>query len=1559
MTFDEISAYVRSVSEAFQELVNAPIQEKPAILQRKKHLLLTDIADRIAIALIENHRKSDDPDERRLTDYLEAHRHLLRRCRESGTAVIWVELEAIREAHERLSNDGTSKAILYALMAFYKAPFSQKRWILEQEQHYLLTDTADRLLTNMIEEAEQSNDAEPLKAVAQLNTVRDLLRQARKIGIAAAWEELEAWKNVLAQIEPEASYFEVREAILQLALASPQQAREILESKQHLLLVNGSVQLIDLLAQEAQQKDQPELANRLLNTGKLIRQIQESGIAIVLEALAALDNPALTGITPADLAAVSAALRDFIFADGREEMRQVVERHQDVLLNDIAEYLLKLHIKGVKQQNKDETGENLQQRLEHSLLFLRVIRQSGLGAVMALIDAAAHSDEISSEETFSENRSTMTTAKDTLSIIQQWASIRNYREQRRFLETHPELLDGGLEAHLQIMFERERVQEEALHEEQKWISSMDAEILQLIRERIVLLRDIRSRGGTIQAIRDGYVNAFTGFALDLPDWLEQVEDQYQLLIIRDEPADVSSPTAQMIVDLLRPALGRARHDVSLASEILAELYMRLGRFLSGLDSIRANEAVEEAIPYLEAALTVYTSERYLNHWADIQFCLAGVYFDRISNDRQDNLELARLACENALLFFTSETHPSTWAKLQENLGLIYQERASGNAHENLDSSINHSNAALTVFVRATYPLEWAHIQVVLGNTYHKRSDKQLWSVKKGNQQLAIAYIKAALEVFTREEFPIQWAGALHNLNTLLHETVQNNQFVDNHLQQIIFSDKEILEVFTQDLFPRRWAMVHNSLGTLYADLATDDASDNNLKQAIQHLEATLQIYTRETFPLDFQHTHLNIAQLAHWKMANSALEKGDKQAAYNAYALAHHHYALARDVQAELGWLTANSQTRAILQGSVNEMYLRDAWCLLQIGDLCGAIVALEVGRAQALAEYQAIADAQLEKVCTLHREHFIAARQSLQSTLTGEDRLAIRTARDTFLKARQDIRECCHKTFLPDEPTYQEIANAAAPDQALIYLAAMDRGGVALVVPPAQPQTDEDKREPFAISLPHLTYKTSIEWLEKVNNKKGKLGGFRFDLEFNGVKLISHWLYQAESEEERAKWLSVPFQDLPHTLPSSMPTLRRAVERMLRSWQAEADRLSSDVRQQQKVQDIRRQLITPLRQAALLATNLTSDLGWFVLEVELEQVLQDISETFARELREKLDQHGLHSTEQRIALIPCGRLGTLPIHAATVRNDPATGEEIPFLDTCELSYQASARSLATARSRLDDLPANGPVLAVGDPKTTGAARLPYAGIEARKIAALARRRGHKESLSFIGEEATIENVEDTLLLFRQHYPGAWLHIASHGHADSTDPTNCYMLLSNKQKLTLTDLQHKHLLEGWRGFNASGCVTGLGDIITAPDELSSFAAGILQAGAPCTLATLWSVNDHANYLLMLRYMQEMLQLPSPSPAHALREAVRWLRHATHRDIQRLGEPGLRDVHSTYPQENMPRAVLRGITIQDSDDSSPKEASASQEPVQPYQNATQVTFPYSHPVYWASAILYGA
>src|SRR5438270_495051 len=83
------------------------------------------------------------------------------------------------------------------------------------------------------------------------------------------------------------------------------------------------------------------------------------------------------------------------------------------------------------------------------------------------------------------------------------------------------------------------------------------------------------------------------------------------------------------------------------------------------------------------------------------------------------------------------------------------------------------------------------------------------------------------------------------------------------------------------------------------------------------------------------------------------------------------------------------------------------------------------------------------------------------------------------------------------------------------------------------------------------------------------------------------------------------------------------------------------------------------------------------------------------------------------------------------------------------------------------------------------------------------------------------------------------------------------------------------------GPRASGFITAVGDLELAPDELSSFAAGVLQAGAPCAVATLWTVRDIPTFLLMVRFMREMFQKHSPTPARALREASQWLRTATY------------------------------------------------------------------------------
>src|SRR5207237_787518 len=117
----------------------------------------------------------------------------------------------------------------------------------------------------------------------------------------------------------------------------------------------------------------------------------------------------------------------------------------------------------------------------------------------------------------------------------------------------------------------------------------------------------------------------------------------------------------------------------------------------------------------------------------------------------------------------------------------------------------------------------------------------------------------------------------------------------------------------------------------------------------------------------------------------------------------------------------------------------------------------------------------------------------------------------------------------------------------------------------------------------------------------------------------------------------------------------------------------------------------------------------------------QDLSETFVADLRRELDHLGLGDPNQPIDLIPCGQLGMLPIHAAWVRSDPSTGERIPFLETCELTYQASARSLFGARRALVSLPKQGPVVAIGNPRPTKEAELHWAEAEAQAIVALAK----------------------------------------------------------------------------------------------------------------------------------------------------------------------------------------------------------------------------------------------
>src|SRR5438128_2282087 len=230
------------------------------------------------------------------------------------------------------------------------------------------------------------------------------------------------------------------------------------------------------------------------------------------------------------------------------------------------------------------------------------------------------------------------------------------------------------------------------------------------------------------------------------------------------------------------------------------------------------------------------------------------------------------------------------------------------------------------------------------------------------------------------------------------------------------------------------------------------------------------------------------------------------------------------------------------------------------------------------------------------------------------------------------------------------------------------------------------------------------------------------------------------------------------------MSTVKAAMKEMIAAWHVNTASFAHKSKLQQKTAEkfLHERLSMPLGEA-LKHNILTDELNWYLHQTELNQLLMDMQVTFALELRDQLTQHNLGDPDQPIALIPCGKLGILPVHAAWVGNEPSSGNGIPFFETCELSFQPAARVYAMARKTYQSLPQQGPFIAVGDPQPTKSVKLEWTETEAKVVASLAQIAGRAGSKSIVGQSATRQNVLKILEGTRREYTGAWLHMASHG----------------------------------------------------------------------------------------------------------------------------------------------------------------------------------------------------
>jgi CHAT domain-containing protein len=242
------------------------------------------------------------------------------------------------------------------------------------------------------------------------------------------------------------------------------------------------------------------------------------------------------------------------------------------------------------------------------------------------------------------------------------------------------------------------------------------------------------------------------------------------------------------------------------------------------------------------------------------------------------------------------------------------------------------------------------------------------------------------------------------------------------------------------------------------------------------------------------------------------------------------------------------------------------------------------------------------------------------------------------------------------------------------------------------------------------------------------------------------------------------------------------------------------------------------------------------------------------------------------VALVPTGRLGLLPLHAAAYRDAGRPGGWTYALDRIVVTYTPNARSLSLARRLARRAGRGTSVLAVSDPlpAPAGLPPLPMADVETARVVRQFPGRGTR----LPGRSATPVAVRDAMR------SADVSHFACHARNDPAAFLDSGLELSGG-RLTLRDLLTADLSHT-RLAVLSACDTAGADP-AAPDEVIGLPGGLLQAGVGGVVATMWQVFDTAAMALMTRFY-ELWRAGGQPPAEALRAAQLWLRDATNAEL---------------------------------------------------------------------------
>jgi CHAT domain-containing protein/TPR repeat protein len=831
------------------------------------------------------------------------------------------------------------------------------------------------------------------------------------------------------------------------------------------------------------------------------------------------------------------------------------------------------------------------------------------------------------------------------------------------------------------------------------------------------------------------------------------------------------------------------------------------------------ENIEQAIQCFKQALEENTRQAFPEDWAMSQNNLGNAYLGRIRGERAENVEKAIRHYQQALKVRTPQSDPERWAMTQYNLGNAYRNRIRGDQTENIEQSIWHFEQALEVRTRESFPEDWAQTQNNLGNAYLER----IHGERADNIEMSIRCYEQALEVRTPEAFPEDWAQTLNNLGNAYLGRIRGERA--ENIEEAIQCYQQALEVRTRESFPEDWAQTLNNLAGAERTRAAE-----NIEQAIQRLQQSLEVYTRDALPQDWASTQNNLA-IAYTNRIQGERSENIEQAIQ--------HYRRALEVYTSetfpdnclktaraLGNLAFEQQRWELAKENYDIAF--NARDVLLHASLSRTSKQTELGEAQNLPPRAAYAYVQLSDakgaVEVLERGRAQLLRESLERRWVEQlPTLGFKNLYEDYMKAMRQYDALysidTSENIYPEDLMFQALDKVQAATAAI--------------------------REKVGQSHPQYRYFLQALPFEEIQDQAQEkplvylcatsAGGLALVVSKQGVQAIKLSRLNQTSLQEHI-W---------------------------RPSDEEVERINEHIKQgnvtQEDIQAVRGGYFSMYALRSILV-NMSREQDDNTLDAwkeTLDETTRWLWDTVMRELTSVLKEHSVSAT-----LIPVGQLAFLPLHAAWKEDISKPTGRLYVLDEINITYTPSAHALWQA-----SLAAKRPVeklLAVENPDGS----LVFSKDEVRTALDM-----FKQAIYLPQRKATLKVVKEEMqktevLHFSTHGNAGWLNTRSWQEEKQAwlKLADGYLTLPDIFELDLTKVRLAVL---------SACETGVPDFELV-DEMIGLPAGMMQAGVPEVVGSLWSVNEGSTALLMARFYR-FWRKEGKTPQDALRQAQRWLR----------------------------------------------------------------------------------